>query len=299
MNCNPASQGTAPRREHASPTSTLRFFLSLLSFLSLFPVPLRPMPPFSTRLVERLRDARRVGVLTGAGISAESGVPTFRDPGGLWQQFKPEELANVRAFLTNPALVQGWYAHRRAVVEKVEPNAGHYALAELEQLVTARGGSFLLATQNVDGLHTRAGSQRVAELHGSLTRTYCIDCTLPATEADLAALAAGVAEGERPVACSACGGLLRPDVVWFGEVLPEAVFEAAERSAAACDVYLSVGTSSVVYPAASLPLTALQNGAYVAEINPVPSENAGWYHERIPLPAGEALPALVAAIRER
>ena len=252
---------------------------------------------FPTRLVDRLRDARRVGVLTGAGISAESGVPTFRDPDGLWQRFKPEELANVRAFLENPALVQGWYAHRRAVVEDVEPNAGHYALAELEQIVTARGGDFLLATQNVDGLHTRAGSERVVELHGSLARTYCIDCTRPATDGDLARLAAGVAEGEAPVSCGACGGLLRPDVVWFGEILPAEAFEAAERSAAAADVYLSIGTSAIVYPAASLPLTALKHKAYVAEINPVPSENAGWYQERIPLPAGDALPALVDALR--
>ena len=155
------------------------------------------MLSFPTRLVGRLREARSVGVLTGAGISAESGVPTFRDPGGLWQQFKPEELANVRAFLANPVLVQGWYAHRRAIVDEVEPNAGHYALAELEQLITARGGDFLLATQNVDGLHTRAGSERVAELHGSLTRTHCIDCQTPATEGDLAQLAAGV-RGRRP-----------------------------------------------------------------------------------------------------
>jgi NAD-dependent deacetylase len=254
------------------------------------------MPPFSDHLIRRLRQARRVGVLTGAGISAESGVPTFRDPDGLWQRFKPEELANVQAFLTNPTLVQGWYAHRRAVVEDVEPNAGHYALAELERYVTEKGGDFLLATQNVDGLHARAGSERIAEVHGSLTRTYCIDCETPATDENLAALAAGSEEAP-PVGCDACGGLLRPDVVWFGEMLPMDVFAAAERSAASADVYLSVGTSAVVYPAAGLPLLALQNGAYVAEINPVPSDNAGWFQEQIPLPAGEALPALLDAVK--
>ncbi|WP_420455473.1 SIR2 family NAD-dependent protein deacylase [Rubrivirga sp.] len=244
-------------------------------------------PPFSDTLVRRLREADRVAVLTGAGISAESGVPTFRDPDGLWQRFRPEELANVEAFLANPTLVQGWYAHRRALVEDVEPNAGHRALAALERWVTARGGDFLLATQNVDGLHARAGSERLVELHGSLLRSHCIDC---AAEADESADARG------PLTCQACGGLVRPDVVWFGEQLPEAAFAQAEQAAALADVYLSVGTSAVVYPAAGLPLLARQAGAYVAEVNPTPSDIAGRVSEQVRGTAGEVLPALVAAL---
>ncbi|HYG67634.1 MAG TPA: NAD-dependent deacylase, partial [Anaeromyxobacteraceae bacterium] len=232
--------------------------------------------PLSDTLVQRLAAAERVAVLTGAGISAESGVPTFRDPGGLWQQFRPEELANVRAFLKNPVLVQAWYAHRRAVVENVAPNPGHEALAALERLVTGRGGSFLLATQNVDGLHRRAGSERVVELHGSLARTYCIDCGREATEADLHA----VAEGET-ACCPDCGGLLRPDVVWFGEMLPKGAMERAAEAAASADVFLSVGTSAVVYPAAGLPLVAKEAGAYVAEVNPERSDIAWRLDEHV------------------
>ena len=244
-------------------------------------------PPFSEALVERLRDAERVAVLTGAGISAESGVPTFRDPDGLWQKFRPEELANVEAFLANPELVQGWYAHRRAVVEDVEPNAGHRALAELERWVTARGGDFLLATQNVDGLHRRAGSERVVELHGSLLRSHCIDCNAGAS-------ASGISGGE--LTCEACGGLVRPDVVWFGESLPEEAIERATEAAAFADVYLSVGTSAVVYPAAGLPQIARQAGAYTAEINPEPSDIAPLLHESVRGKAGEVLPELLDAV---
>ncbi len=246
------------------------------------------MPPFSATLVERLARAERVAVLTGAGISAESGVPTFRDPGGLWQQFRPEELANVRAFLRNPALVQGWYAHRRAVVEDVQPNPGHAALAALEEMVP----HFLLATQNVDDLHRRAGSREVVELHGNLTRSYCIDCGAPAGRDVLASIGDG---GE--ARCPDCGGLLRPAVVWFGEMLPEGAMEQAAEAAANADVFLSVGTSAVVYPAAGLPLVAKDAGAYVAEINVVPSAIARAMDEVVLGRSGEVLPALVAAVR--
>ena len=246
-------------------------------------------PPFSETLVRHLREARFVAVLTGAGISAESGVPTFRDPDGLWQRFKPEELANVEAFLANPTLVQGWYAHRRQVVEEVRPNAGHEALAALERWVVGRGGEFLLATQNVDGLHEQAGSRRLVELHGSLRRSYCLDCH---AEAD----ATGLAEG--PLTCEACGGLVRPDVVWFGEMLPEEALAEATQAAALADVYLTVGTSAVVYPAAGLPQIARQSGAYVAEVNPEPSEIAWRLDEQVRGAAGAVLPDLVAAVTE-
>ena len=253
------------------------------------------MAAFSSTLVQRLAAARRVAVLTGAGVSAESGVPTFRDPDGLWQRFRPEELANVRAFLANPVLVQGWYAHRRAVVEDVEPNAGHLALAELERLIVARGGQFLLATQNVDGLHARAGSRRLVELHGSLLRSYCIDCERPASGAE--ASGEGAADGE-PARCAACGGLVRPDVVWFGEMLPGEAVERAERAAVGADVFLSVGTSGLVFPAAGLPLAAKAAGAYVAEVNPEPSAHAREFDEAVAGRSGEVLPALVRAVRE-
>ncbi len=246
-------------------------------------------PPFSDTLVQRLRDAQRVAVLTGAGISAESGVPTFRDPDGLWQKFRPEELANVEAFLSNPELVQGWYAHRREIVEAVEPNPGHVALAELERWVTGRGGEFLLSTQNVDGLHARAGTENLVELHGSLLRSYCLRCGAPAAES---------AGAHGPLTCEECGGLVRPDVVWFGEMLPEEAIAQSTEAAALADVYLSVGTSAVVYPAAGLPQIARQAGAYVAEVNPTPSDIAPRLNEQVRGRAGDVLPLLVAALPE-
>ena len=244
--------------------------------------------PFTPELVRRLAEADRVAVLTGAGISAESGIPTFRDPGGLWQRFRPEELANVRAFLNNPVLVQGWYAHRRRLAGETEPNAGHCALAELEGLVP----HFTLVTQNVDDLHRRAGSLNVIELHGNITRSHCIDCGEAAGEEELAPLAEGT-----PARCRACGGLVRPDVVWFGEMLPEGAMEAAAEAARAADVFLSIGTSAVVYPAAGLPLLAAESGAYAAEVNVERSAVADRMHEVVIGPSGAVLPELVAAVR--
>ncbi|WP_243664678.1 SIR2 family NAD-dependent protein deacylase [Rhodothermus marinus] len=230
-----------------------------------------------------------MAVLTGAGISAESGVPTFRDPGGLWERFRPEELANVQAFLRNPDLVQRWYAYRRKLVREVEPNPGHYALVELERMVP----DFTLITQNVDNLHRRAGSRRVVELHGNLLRSYCIDCGRPADEVDLEAAAEG-----KPARCPACGGLIRPDVVWFGEMLPEEALAEAYAACERAEVFLSVGTSAVVYPAAGLPLEAKRAGAYVAEINLQPSAIADEMDALLLGKAGEILPALVEAVRQ-
>lgn len=238
---------------------------------------------YSDKLVERLASARRVAVLTGAGISAESGIPTFRDPGGLWQQFKPEELANIDAFLANPELVQGWYHHRRVVAEETMPNPGHLALARLEELI----GDFTLITQNVDNLHQRAGSGDVVELHGNITRNYCTDCGEPVESPG---------GGESIARCAVCGGLIRPDVVWFGEMLPTDAFQRAELAARRCDVFLSIGTSAVVYPAAGLPLAAVEDGAYVAEINIEPSAISTYINESIQGRAGEILPRLVAEV---
>lgn len=245
-------------------------------------------PAFSDELVNRLARARQVAVLTGAGISAESGIPTFRDEDGLWERFKPEELANVRAFLRNPELVQKWYQHRRSVANEKKPNPGHFALAEMEMFFD----EFTLITQNVDNLHRRAGSRRVVELHGNITRSYCMECEQPAGEDVMHP----IAEGKRAI-CPSCGGLVRPDVVWFGEMLPEGAMEAAYAAAENADVFLSVGTSAVVYPAAGIPPHAKAAGAYAAEINIEPSAIAGALDEVVLGRAGEILPALVEAVK--
>jgi NAD-dependent deacetylase len=233
-------------------------------------------------LVGALRWARHVAVLTGAGISAESGVPTFREAQtGLWARFDPAELATPEAFRRDPRLVWEWYAWRRELVGKARPNPGHLALVDLERRVP----TFTLITQNVDGLHQRAGSRNVVELHGNLARTRCAVEGTPA-ESEGSSL---------PPLCPRCGGLLRPDVVWFGEALPEAALTAAWRAAEECDLFLSVGTSSLVEPAASLPYAALRRGAPLAEVNPTrtPLSAAATWH--LAGPSGELLPALVCA----
>lgn len=236
-------------------------------------------------LVARLRDCRSVAVLTGAGVSAESGIPTFRDAqSGLWARFRPEELATPAAFRRDPALVWKWYAWRRAAVERASPNAAHVALARMESLFA----SFTLITQNVDGLHAAAGSHEVIELHGSLRRFKCFDNGHPA------ALPAGADEAPPP--CALCGSLLRPDVVWFGEGLPRDALERAGAAARDCEVFLSIGTSALVHPAAQLPMDALAAGAALIEINrdPTPlSRSATWSLQGS---AGLILPALVLAL---
>jgi NAD-dependent deacetylase len=236
-------------------------------------------------LARNLAAARRVAVLTGAGISAESGVPTFRDAlTGLWSKFDPRELATRSAFDRNPKIVWDWYAERRAQAARVVPNAGHRALVALEDRVA----SFLLATQNVDGLHAKAGSRALVELHGNIGRVKCSrDGTIVDRWDDPL--------DDLPPRCSRCGAFLRPDVVWFEELLPAAALATAEEAARRCNVLLVVGTSAEVYPAAALPTYARDAGAIVVEINP----------ERTPLtedadyalrgPAGTVLPALVAA----
>ncbi len=205
--------------------------------------------------------AREIVVLTGAGISAESGIPTFRDAlTGLWSRFRSEDLATPEAFTRDPARVWAWYAERRAKVESVSPNTGHRALARIEEEVAAKGGRFTLVTQNVDGLHHAAGSRRVLELHGNIRRVRCFERSHAAaswSDADAA-----------PPRCARCGSFLRPDVVWFGEMLPAAALEEAMQASARCDVFLSVGTSGLVEPAASLPFAALDAGASVIEVNP-------------------------------
>ncbi|MDZ7374773.1 MAG: NAD-dependent deacylase [candidate division KSB1 bacterium] len=244
---------------------------------------MEPQGPFSSELVRRLRSAHRVAALTGAGISAESGVPTFRGEDGLWKRFRPEELANVEAFLRNPSLVWEWYQYRRRIIREVEPNPGHKALADLEKLIP----DFVVITQNVDGLHQRAGSRRVIELHGNILRNRCLECGKPYLDLE-------VNEGEVPH-CS-CGGLVRPDVVWFGELLPQEALTQAYLYTRTSDVFLTIGTSAVVQPAASLPLEAKSYGAYVVEINTEPTPITPWVDEHVRGRAGEILPKLVAEL---
>jgi NAD-dependent deacetylase len=242
----------------------------------------------SDKLRSTLRHARSVCVLTGAGVSAESGVPTFRGDDGLWKKFKPEELANFDAFISNPVLVWEWYNYRKQVIRNVQPNPAHCALAEMERLIP----DFTLVTQNVDNLHRRAGSQNVLELHGNIERSFCIDCRTAADDVSL------LSDRAAP-RCRNCGGLIRPDVVWFGECLPVETFQKASSAAERCELFLCVGTSAVVYPAASLPLHARRNGAYVVEINTEQTELSLHVHETLTGKAGEILPALVEELHHR
>ena len=236
-------------------------------------------------LIARLRAARRVAVLTGAGISAESGVPTFREAQtGLWARYNPEELATPDAFRHNPKLVWEWYAWRQERVRQAEPNPGHVALVEMERRIA----EFTLITQNVDGLHRRAGSHQVLELHGNLFRAKCIDEDRPVESWPDSA--------EIPPRCPRCGALLRPDVVWFGEMLPAGALRAAEQAAAAAQVFFSIGTSALVYPAAELPFAALRAGAMVVEINPQPTPLSPHVTFTLHGPAGAILPALVEQV---
>jgi len=237
---------------------------------------------FSDKLLSVLQHARSVCVLTGAGVSAESGVPTFRGEDGLWKKFKPEELANFDAFIRNPELVWEWYTYRKQVMKNVQPNPAHRALVEMEQMIP----DFTLVTQNVDNLHRRAGSRNVLELHGNIERSYCIDCRTFVADVEL------TPERKAP-RCDRCGGLVRPDVVWFGELLPVEIFQKASAAADRCELFLSVGTSAVVYPAASLPQVARTRGAYVVEINAEPTEISHRVHESLIGKAGEILPMLV------
>ena len=236
-------------------------------------------------LVSVLRGARSVAVLTGSGISAESGVPTFRDAQtGLWARYEPQELATPEAFERDPRLVWEWYEWRRDLVGQAEPNAGHLALAELERRVP----TFSLATQNVDGLHRRAGSENVLELHGNIVRSKC---SVEGLEAEPRA-----GDESMPPSCPNCGAFLRPDVVWFGEALPEDAFAEASEAARSCDVFLSVGTSSLVYPAASLPPVAARSGAMLVEVNPDDTPLTPRVDYALRGRAGEVLPALVRAL---
>ena len=319
------------------------------------------------KLIQELVVAKRVTVFTGAGVSAESGVPTFRDAQtGLWSKYRPEELATPRAFRRNPRLVWEWYEWRRKLVADAKPNPAHLALAEMEKLFPR----FQLITQNVDGLHQRAGSKHVIELHGNITRTKCFDegtivsnwkdtgevppkCPNcggllrpdvvwfeePMPEAEMeklfpkfhlitqnvdglhqlagsrcvielhgnimrtkcfdegAVISSWKETGDIPPKCPNCGGLLRPGVVWFEEPLPEAEMELAARASTTCDVFLTIGTSTIVYPAAELPNEALRSGATVVEINPQSTPFTDKAHYVLAGAAGVVLPDILARVK--
>jgi len=230
-----------------------------------------------TKLIQTLRTAQRVAVLTGAGTSAESGVPTFRDAQtGLWAQYDPTELATPEAFQRNPRLVWDWYTWRRTLVAKAKPNPGHFALVQMETHVP----TFTLITQNIDGLHQRAGSQQIIELHGNITRNKCTGHIInePITTQDI------------PPHCPHCDGLLRPDVVWFGEALPEDALAQAISAVRKCDMMIVIGTSSLVQPAASLPFEANAN---LIEINPESTPLTPYVDFALSGKAGQILPTLV------
>ncbi len=209
------------------------------------------------RVAQKVKDCKKLVVLTGAGISKESGIPTFRGKDGLWKKFKPEELATPWAFQRDPKLVWEWYQWRRQLMHDKKPNKAHYLIAELERMVP----EFWLITQNIDGLHRLAGSEKIIELHGNIWWERCVDCSYRRENRKLPL-------DEIPPRCPECGGLLRPDVVWFGEALPEDALDAALRHSQDCDVMLVIGTSAVVQPAASLPVLAKNSGAFVVEVNP-------------------------------
>lgn len=214
------------------------------------------MNELKNMFVEKLKTANKLLVFTGAGISAESGIATFRGEGGIWEKFKAEELANFNAFMSNPDLVWEWYQYRRKIINEAKPNKGHYAIAEMELYFE----SVKVSTQNVDNMHKRAGSKNVYELHGNIERNYCLKCRTFYNSADFNF------EYNKAPKCK-CGGLIRPDVVWFGETLPMEEFALSEKAASNSDIVFVVGTSAVVYPAAQIPISGKSSGAYVVEIN--------------------------------
>ena len=239
-------------------------------------------------LREALSEAKRVVALTGAGISAESGVPTFRGAGGLWRNYNPQELATPEAFGRDPRLVWEWYDWRRGLIAKAQPNAGHRALVEFERRATDAGegrGSFTLITQNVDGLHDRAGSRNVAKLHGDIWVVRCVACGREARNEQ-------VPLAEIPPHCP-CGALRRPGVVWFGEPLPPGEWARAEEASHWAQVLLVIGTSAVIYPAAGLAEIAQRAGARVAVINPEPTPLDSLADWVVHGQAGEVLPSLL------
>lgn len=255
------------------------------------------------RAASMVQDARSVVVLSGAGMSAESGVPTFRDAQtGLWERFSPEELATEAAFRANPSMVWSWYVWRAMLVRSVDPNAGHRMLGAWQRQLATQHGSLTVATQNVDDLHERGGARDVQHLHGSLHAYRCLDCGIPATF-DPASTGVradqdfGADDIVSPVACNHCeSGVLRPGVVWFGEMLPEDAFGAAVAALQEADLVVVVGSSGLVQPAASLPLVGRDAGARIIEINPAATELSKTADVYLPSTAAVALPEMLSGV---
>ncbi|HXG30875.1 MAG TPA: NAD-dependent deacylase [Thermodesulfobacteriota bacterium] len=233
------------------------------------------------RAIEIIDRSSNITVLTGAGISAESGIPTFRGEGGLWRNFRSEDLATREAFLRDPKLVWEWYEWRRGIVKGARPNRGHYAIVQLEK----RKSRFTLITQNIDGLHQVAGSRKIIEMHGNIWQIRCTRCGLVYENRD-------VPLNELPPRCKSCGTIGRPNVVWFGEMIPMQIIDRALIAIEECDVMLIVGTSGVVEPAASMGLLAKQTGKTVIELNVEPTFNSRFYDLTILGKSGEVLPLL-------
>ena len=250
-------------------------------------------PPLPADLIDALRKAQRLTVLTGAGVSAESGVPTFRDKlHGLWEKFDAASLATPAAFERDPALVWGWYEWRRMTVLRAVPNAAHRAIAALRTAVP----QVTIITQNVDDLHERAGCKSVLHLHGELARPYCTKCRrvylLPDAIPELPPGGSRIV----PPRCGACGAMIRPGVVWFGESLPAATWTQAANASRYCDAFLCVGTSSIVQPAASLTMMAVRASATTVVINPNPTEIDEHVGFALKGPAGSILPKLLREV---
>ncbi|MEG8989050.1 NAD-dependent deacylase [Ignavibacteria bacterium 4148-Me] len=241
---------------------------------------------FEKKFLEKLGTAKRIVFFTGAGISAESGIPTFRGSDGIWNKMKPEELASFDAFMRNPDLVWEWYQHRRNIINNTKPNAGHIAIAELEKYYDVT-----VVTQNIDNLHRRAGSTKIFELHGNIERNYCIDCKTFYNSPEIE-LSSSVPK------CKKCGGLIRPDVVWFGEMLPQDQYSGGEIAAQKSEICFVVGTSAVVYPAAYIPMTAKQAGSFIVEINIEPTDLTRYADYSIFGKAGEILPEIVKEVKK-
>ena len=237
---------------------------------------------------EKIVDARKliadmpnITVLTGAGISAESGIPTFRGEDGLWKNFRPEDIATPQAFLNDPRLVWDWYEWRRKIIREAKPNAGHFALVELQKQLS----NFTLITQNIDGLHQIAGSTSIIELHGNLWQVRCTKCGF--TEQNYE-----VPLRELPPNCRQCKSIARPNVVWFGEIIPMSIIDKCLIAIESCQIMLIIGTSGVVEPAASMGLIAKQTGKTVIEINLDVTPSSGMYDISIRGKSGEILPLI-------
>jgi NAD-dependent deacetylase len=238
----------------------------------------------SVETIERVKSAGSVVFFTGAGISAESGIPIFRGKDGIWNKLKPEELANFNAFLNNPEMVWEWYEHRKHIIKKSKPNPAHLTIAKMQDYLS----NVIVVTQNIDNLHKRAGSKIVYELHGNIERNFCITCNT---------MYNGEIEFIDGIPKCKCGGLIRPDIVWFGEFLPQDQFSASVNATEKCDVFFIVGTSAVVYPAASLIYTAKDNKAYLIEVNIERTEISNIVSESYFGQAGEILPQIFEKIK--